>query len=64
METMSQRSPLTRPSQARDTGRTLDDQEGILSDNIIGMKATTEGTAGRDGAEPPSGEQARSGDER
>jgi len=31
---------------------------------MVGMKATTEGTAGRDGAESPADEKARIGDDR
>jgi len=62
--TASQRSPTTQQHQARDTGRRLEEEERLLADNMVGMKATTEGTAGRDGVEPPGGEQARSGDER
>jgi len=62
--TESQRSPRTEANRARDTGRMSEDEERILSDNMVGMKVTTEGTAGRDGAEPPVGEKARTGDDR
>jgi hypothetical protein len=46
---------------ARDEGRSLEEEARILADNLIGQKATTEGTAGADGRTPPMGEDARTG---
>ncbi len=58
-----QPDPPNRNS-ARDEGRSLEEEAAILADNIIGQKATTEGTAGADDTAPPTGEAARSGDDR
>lgn len=50
-------------NEARDEGRSIEDEAAILADNLIGQKATTEGTAGKSGTEPPRGQGARDGDE-
>lgn len=37
------------------------DEERTLQDNIVGQKATAEGTAGKDGEHAPTGAAAREG---
>lgn len=54
------RDDLTRDV-ARDEQTGTTDQERTLQDNIIGQKATTEGTAGKDGEHAPTGDAARTG---
>jgi len=43
----------------RDEQAGISEQERILQDNIIGLKTTTEGTAGQDGEHTPTGDAAR-----
>jgi hypothetical protein len=43
----------------RDERTGISEQERILQDNIIGQKTTTEGTAGEDGEDIPTGDAAR-----
>lgn len=59
-ETESQPSPATEHNAAREAGRSGAEEARILGDNVVGMKTTTEGTAGHDGP-PPSGDAARTG---
>ncbi len=54
-----QPSPQTEQNDARDAGRGIAEEERILTDGISGMKATPEGTAGRDGTMPPRDDKAR-----
>ena len=61
--TESGSAPLANTSDARKNARSTEEEEQILSDSIVGMKATTEGTAGRDGADPPVGHKARTGED-
>ena len=46
---------------ARDEQTDPQDAEQTLQDNMIGMKATAEGTAGEDGEPAPTGDAAREG---
>ncbi len=58
-DTTGQPSPQTDQNDARDAGRSNEQEERILTDGISGMKATPEGTAGRDGMMPPINDKAR-----
>lgn len=50
-----------RRSVVRDQKTDITEQERILQDNIIGQKATTEGTTGEEGTHAPTGDAAREG---
>jgi len=63
-DTTGQPSPQTDQHEARDAGRGNEQEARILTDGISGMKATPEGTAGREGTMPPLDDKAGPGQAR